>query len=179
MLQTSKIVNKPWGREEWLELNDSYCYKRIYINAGYKTSLQYHKEKLETNYLISGEAYLYLGTEGESETAFWDSDITKTLIKAGDFITIKPYTIHRIEAITDIVLQEVSTPQVDDCIRLQDDTQRPDGKIDAEHDNTHGVLPILEVDSTSGTLPILGVITTDSTSGTLPILGTTDTPKTD
>ena len=37
-----KVVHKPWGKEEWLELNDSYCYKRIYINAGYKTSFQYH-----------------------------------------------------------------------------------------------------------------------------------------
>ena len=41
-----KTVNKPWGREEWLELNDRYCYKRIYINAGTKTSYQYHNEKL-------------------------------------------------------------------------------------------------------------------------------------
>jgi mannose-6-phosphate isomerase-like protein (cupin superfamily) len=37
-----KTVLKPWGKEEWFELNESYCYKRIYINKGYKTSLQYH-----------------------------------------------------------------------------------------------------------------------------------------
>ena len=48
-MSKSKIVYKPWGREEWLELNDKYCYKRLYINAGTKTSYQYHEKKLETN----------------------------------------------------------------------------------------------------------------------------------
>ena len=55
-----KVVHKPWGKEEWLELNDAYCYKRIYINAGYKTSYQYHQFKKETNYIISGEAEVWL-----------------------------------------------------------------------------------------------------------------------
>ena len=47
-----KTIYKPWGKEEWLELNDRYCYKRIYINAGTKTSYQYHHYKKETNYII-------------------------------------------------------------------------------------------------------------------------------
>ena len=47
-----KTIFKPWGKEEWLELNEVYCYKRIYINAGYKTSYQYHNFKRETNYII-------------------------------------------------------------------------------------------------------------------------------
>ena len=55
-----KVVTKPWGKEIWLELNDSYCYKRIYINAGHQTSFQYHKKKLETNYIIEGEAVIWL-----------------------------------------------------------------------------------------------------------------------
>ena len=51
------IVKKPWGREEWLELFEledgrGYCYKRIYINKGEKTSFQYHERKIETNYII-------------------------------------------------------------------------------------------------------------------------------
>ena len=40
-----KTVNKPWGKEIWLELNIHYCYKRIHINAGHRTSFQYHREK--------------------------------------------------------------------------------------------------------------------------------------
>ena len=46
-----KEVIKPWGKEEWLSLNEFYCYKRIYINSGYKTSFQYHKVKYETIYI--------------------------------------------------------------------------------------------------------------------------------
>ena len=55
-----KTINKPWGKEVWLELNDKYCYKRIYINAGQRTSFQYHQKKLETNYIISGQAEVWL-----------------------------------------------------------------------------------------------------------------------
>ena len=39
-----KVVNKPWGKEEWIELNDKYCYKRIHINKGHRTSLEFHNE---------------------------------------------------------------------------------------------------------------------------------------
>ena len=55
-----KTIYKPWGKEVWLELNDKYCYKRIYINAGTKTSYQYHEQKLETNFIIEGTAEVWL-----------------------------------------------------------------------------------------------------------------------
>ena len=106
-----KIVNKPWGREEWLELNDRYCYKRIYINAGTRTSYQYHKQKLETNYIIEGEAEIWL----ENDLGV----VEKTIMKAGDFFNVKPPKKHRVIAITDLILQEVSTPEVDDVIRIR------------------------------------------------------------
>lgn len=122
-----KIVSKPWGREEWLELNDRYCYKRIYINAGTKTSYQYHKKKLETNYIIQGEAEIWL--ENNSGV------VEKKIMKAGDFFTVEPPKKHRVIAITDIILQEVSTPEVDDVIRIEDDTNRGDGRLEHEHDN--------------------------------------------
>lgn len=120
-----KTVNKPWGKEVWLELNDRYCYKRIYINAGHRTSLQYHNYKIETNYIISGTAEVWLEND--------DGEIVKTIMKEGDFFNVKPPKIHRVIAITDIILQEVSTPEVDDVIRIQDDASRPDGRIENEH----------------------------------------------
>jgi NDP-sugar pyrophosphorylase family protein/mannose-6-phosphate isomerase-like protein (cupin superfamily) len=120
-----KTIIKPWGKEEWLELNDKYCYKRIYINAGYKTSYQYHEFKQETNYIISGEAEIWL----ENESGI----VEKTIMKAGDYFSVTPYKKHRVIAITDIILQEVSTPEVDDVIRIEDDTHRIDGKIAGEH----------------------------------------------
>jgi len=122
-----KIVTKPWGREEWLELNDRYCYKRIYINAGHKTSFQYHNFKRETNYLIDGKAEVWL--ENDSGV------VEKKIIVAGDYFNVTPPKKHRVIAITDIILQEVSTPEVDDVIRIEDDSQRGDGRIEAEHQN--------------------------------------------
>jgi|TARA_R110000796_G_scaffold209388_1_gene325702 choline kinase/mannose-6-phosphate isomerase-like protein (cupin superfamily)/thiamine kinase-like enzyme len=120
-----KTIYKPWGREEWLELNDKYCYKRIYINAGTKTSYQYHENKLETNYLIEGTAEFWLEND--------EGVVEKTIEKPGFFVTIKPFKKHRVVAVTDIILQEVSTPEVDDVIRISDDSDREDGKITHEH----------------------------------------------
>ena len=121
-----KVVNKPWGREIWLELNDRYCYKRIEINAGHQTSFQYHEKKLETNFIVEGEAEVWL--EDDSGT------LQISTMKAGEFFTVVPPKKHRVIAITDIILMEVSTPEVDDVIRLADDTARPNGRIESEHE---------------------------------------------
>lgn len=124
-MSEAKIVTKPWGREEWLELNDRYCYKRIYINAGTRTSYQYHEKKRETNYIIEGEAEVWLENDA--------GVVEKKIMKAGDFFNVIPPRKHRVIAITNIILQEVSTPEVDDVVRLQDDAGRGDGRIDSEH----------------------------------------------
>lgn len=121
-----KTIYKPWGKEIWLALNEFYCYKRIYINAGYKTSLQYHIKKHETTYIISGKAEVWL----ENDMGI----IEKTIMSEGDYFTVTPGIRHRIIAITDVITQEVSTPEVDDVIRIEDDTNRPDGKILSEHE---------------------------------------------
>jgi len=120
-----KVVHKPWGKEEWLELNDAYCYKRIYINAGYKTSFQYHEFKKETNYIISGEAEVWLEND--------KGVIEKKIMRGGEFFNVTPPKKHRVIAITDIILQEVSTPHVDDVFRIDDEFHRADGKVEAEH----------------------------------------------
>jgi NDP-sugar pyrophosphorylase family protein/mannose-6-phosphate isomerase-like protein (cupin superfamily) len=118
-------VYKPWGKEEWLELNEFYCYKRIYINAGNRTSLQFHEKKVETNYIISGTAEIWL----EDDFGI----IQKKIMKEGQFFNVKPFNKHRVVALTDVILQEVSTPEVDDVIRVEDDNNRPNGKIDTEY----------------------------------------------
>lgn len=122
-----KVVIKPWGKEEWLALNDKYCYKRIYINAGYKTSFQYHEFKIETNYIISGEAEVWLEND--------EGVIEKKLMSAGDYMHVLPFRKHRVIAITDLILQEASTPEVDDVIRIEDDTHRENGKVEGEQKN--------------------------------------------
>jgi len=83
--------------------------------------------KSETNYIIEGEAEVWLeNTSGVVE---------KFNMKAGDFFNVAPPKKHRVIAITDLILQEVSTPEVDDVIRIEDDANRPDGRIESEHNN--------------------------------------------
>ena len=121
-----KVIHKPWGKEEWLELNDSYCYKRIYINAGYKTSFQYHKYKVETNFLI----------EGSVEAWFEDKKghIDVKVLCSGSIWSIPAGIKHRIVTLEDVILIESSSPEVDDVIRIEDDTLRGDGRIQNEHE---------------------------------------------
>jgi len=120
------IVYKPWGHEVWLELNDKYCYKRIYINSGSQTSYHYHQVKKETNYIISGKVEFWLENE--------KGVVEKKIMHEGESVTVLPPMKHRVVAITDAILQEVSTPEVDDVIRIEDDTNRPDGRLEYEHE---------------------------------------------
>jgi len=124
-INNKKIVTKPWGREIWLALNDKYCYKRIEIKAGFKTSYQLHNYKLETNYIIKGNAEVWLENDA--------GVVEKFYMNEGDFFTVLPKRKHRVIAISDIILQEVSTPEVDDVIRLNDEFNRSDGKVLEEH----------------------------------------------
>ena len=150
-----KVVHKPWGKEEWLELNDAYCYKRIYINAGYKTSYQYHQFKKETNYIIKGTAEIWLENE--------EGVVEKKIMRAGEYFNVIPPRKHRVIAITDIILQEVSTPHVDDVIRINDEFNRIDGKIEAEHKT-----PAIFI-ATAGLGSRLGDLTKNMNKAMLPI----------
>ena len=115
-----KEVVKPWGKELWLELNDSYCCKRIYVNAGARTSYQYHKKKTETNCIISGEAEVWLEND--------DGFVEKSEMAESDSFTVLPFRKHRMTAITDLVFFEVSTQEVDDVVRVDDDFNRGPGR---------------------------------------------------
>lgn len=143
----TKAVIKPWGNgivdgvegvgELWLNYHKGenvgdkakkYVFKKLYVKAGTKMSLQYHVNKLETNHLISGRAEAWL----ENDTG----EIERKIVAAGDSWTIPCGRKHRIIALTDMVMLEASTPEVDDVIRIEDDTGRPDGRIDSEHQAT-------------------------------------------
>ncbi len=115
-----ELVTKPWGWEKWLEQNDKYVLKLIFMKAGNKSSLQYHNVKKETNYIVSGVAELTR-----------DKEVTR--LKTDDYFTIAPPTVHRVEAVTDILMVEASTPEVDDVIRIADDYNRGNGRIESEH----------------------------------------------
>ncbi len=104
---TMRQVEKPWGREIWWAVTDRYLGKRIEIRAGYALSLQFHHRKLETIYFLSGHVRLQVGDEVCDPPP-------------GSAITLPPGTVHRVEAVEDAVLFEVSTPHADDVVRLED-----------------------------------------------------------
>jgi len=122
-----KTVNKPWGKEIWISYSPQFPYvmKHIFTNEGHRSSLHVHNRKVETNYVIGGKGIVYYGTNEEN--------LTKKEIKAGDSFSIFPGEIHRVVAIEDLETIEVSTIEVDDVIRLKDETGRGNGRIESEH----------------------------------------------
>jgi len=126
-LSTVKKVHKHWGDERWLVPEGSaFGFKVITVLAGNKTSLQYHRDKEEANLVLSGQGRLHLA---ESVGA----QLTVYRLVPGQIAHICPGVVHRIEAVTDLVIIEVSTPELDDVIRLEDDMNRGSGRIAAEH----------------------------------------------
>lgn len=148
-IEKTKFVNKPWGNELWIAdgIRTPYALKRILFKKGFRSSLQVHEYKFETNYVLSGIGILQIREElfnckeylASSQQSRLVEVATKTLrdieIQAGDVIDVKPGQIHRVIAITDLVFIEASTHELEDVIRLLDDTARGHGKIDSEHGN--------------------------------------------
>lgn len=110
------FIEKPWGKEEILEINDKYMVKKLTMWAGHRCSLQYHNVKKETIYVLSGVLKI---VQGPSQDALEQNNYC-----AGDTITIAPGLIHRMEGVEDAVYLEASTPEMDDVVRLEDDYQR-------------------------------------------------------
>lgn len=111
-----KVIEKPWGREEVVEINEKYMVKKLTMWAGHRCSLQYHNIKKETVYVLSGVLRIIQGTTQDA--------LVEKLFRAGDTITIPPGLIHRMEGVEDAVYLEASTPEIDDVVRLVDDYQR-------------------------------------------------------
>ena len=134
-IDKSYKVLKHWGYELWINgRSKNFAFKKIFLKKGNKTSLQYHNRKKETNFLFDGKIYLhYLAKNKNFSDIDLNKDIKKRFIKSPSIIDVNPKTIHRIEAITDLILFETSTPHLDDVIRLQDDKSRKSGLIKSEH----------------------------------------------
>lgn len=142
-LVDAKRVDKPWGHEIWLTGDPSsiFAFKRISLKAGSKTSLQYHKFKRETNFVISGLAKFYFNQNIQiSPDDFLISDIKSIKLKGPFVADVFPNLIHRLEAVEDLLLYEVSTPELDDVIRLADDAARSNGRVESEHNKNSNEL---------------------------------------
>lgn len=128
-------VEKPWGHELWINgQHPRYALKQIFVKQGTKTSLQYHHFKQETNALFEGTARLHYQANPDVRVDdVRPEDVASVEIRATTTVGVTPPTLHRLEAVTDILLYETSTPHLDDVVRVQDDSRRPDGRIAAEH----------------------------------------------
>jgi mannose-6-phosphate isomerase len=109
---TPRRVDKPWGWElVWAE-TDAYVGKLLFIRAGESLSLQYHETKDESWLVREGRATLELGDR--------DGELDSTEIAPGDTFRFRPGTVHRLSALEDTLVVEVSTPELDDVVRLDD-----------------------------------------------------------
>jgi mannose-6-phosphate isomerase len=110
---TPRRVEKPWGWELiWAE-TDRYVGKVLFVKAGEALSLQFHRVKDESWYVRDGRAKLELGDAGQAV-------LKEEVVAAPAFFRIEPGTVHRVSAIEDTTIIEVSTPDLDDVVRLED-----------------------------------------------------------
>jgi len=143
-----KKVSKPWGFEKWIaegSPNFKYALKEIFFKANYKTSIQFHEFKEETNYVQKGKGVFYFSLEEIDIDKFKNQNYSqkdledivnkmqKQVLEPGIVIHIKPRTVHRVESIEDLTIIETSTVELDDVFRLNDEWGREHGKIDEEH----------------------------------------------
>jgi mannose-6-phosphate isomerase len=135
-IEQLKKVTKPWGFEIWItNEHPGYCLKKIFIKKGMKTSLQYHNLKRETNVLFDGVARLHYKKSTDIPNDNVNSqDISYHDLKQLSTVDISPRILHRLEALTDILLYEASTPHLDDVVRVKDDTNRTHGRVESEHE---------------------------------------------
>ena len=109
-------VDKPWGRELIWALTDRYCGKVITIETGKRLSLQYHEQKVESILVLSGRLLLHLEDDAGA--------MTRRELGAGETSHIPVGRRHRFEAIERVELVEVSTPELGDVVRVEDDFGR-------------------------------------------------------
>jgi mannose-6-phosphate isomerase-like protein (cupin superfamily) len=114
-----EMIKKPWGYEQIIQKNDQYVLKQIHIEPGKRLSLQYHEQKTETIFCMSDEVIVWTKRSAD------DTEVKKVTLKYGEAFHIEPQQIHRFTAgFKAVDLLEVSTPQLDDVVRLEDDYNR-------------------------------------------------------
>jgi mannose-6-phosphate isomerase-like protein (cupin superfamily) len=106
-------VEKPWGWELIWAVAEQYVGKVLFVKAGESLSLQFHNEKDESWYVERGKARLELGEAGQGV-------LSEEVVGAGACFRYRPGTVHRVTAIEDTTILEVSTPHLDDVVRLDD-----------------------------------------------------------
>ena len=114
MSEIPRKVEKPWGHEIWWARTERYVGKLLHVRKGESLSLQYHRVKDETILLQAGRLLFETGPSGG------EGPLRKVEMKPGDVFHITPGTLHRMTGLEDCDIIEVSTPELDDVVRLED-----------------------------------------------------------
>lgn len=116
VIQKAEITNKPWGIEELLMKTDNYAVKRITIHPGKRMSLQYHKVKEETIYVLSGALLIWKSEQMQDHI----------VVLPGNVYHVTPNTVHRFGSVDqfETIILECSTTELQDVVRLADDYDR-------------------------------------------------------
>ena len=112
-------VEKPWGYELIWALSERYCGKLLFVRAGHALSLQFHNVKDESWYVQEGRAEIEMGKPGDPNPA-------SEVVAPGAAFRLEPVTVHRLRALEETLVLEVSTPDLDDVVRLEDEYGRID-----------------------------------------------------
>ena len=126
-------VEKPWGFEIWWAQTDSYAGKLLHIEQGHRLSLQYHRYKDESCYVLTGRVRLLKGAGID--------DLESQAMEQGDCWRTRPGEVHTIEALKPSDILEASTPQLDDVIRLMDDYGRTSDRAEEPEVVAHSLPP--------------------------------------
>ena len=114
MSHEERRVEKPWGHEVWWARTQRYVGKLLHVKQGHSLSLQYHNVKDETIRVLSGRLLF------ETKPKDAAGEMRRMELVPGDNFHIPPLTLHRMTALEDTDILEVSTPELDDVVRLED-----------------------------------------------------------
>ena len=111
-----RFVEKPWGYEKWIAVTKEYALKEILFKKGNRCSFQYHNQKEEHIYILSGKLEVLEDDENR--------ELHTRIYEPGEIIHNPATYRHRNTALEDTTIVEVSTPHLDDVVRIEDDYNR-------------------------------------------------------
>ena len=111
-----KKIKKPWGYEVLVEKNKKYMFKKLFMKKNHRCSLQYHRKKTETIFVLKGKLKIFYGKS--------EKKLKSKIFNPQQNITILPKIIHRMQALVDTTYLECSSPEFYDVVRLSDDYKR-------------------------------------------------------
>ena len=111
-----KKIKKPWGYEVLVEKNKKYILKKLFMKKNHRCSLQYHRKKTETIFVLKGKLKIFYGKS--------EKNLKSKIFNPQQTITILPKIIHRMQALVDTTYLECSSPEFYDVVRLSDDYKR-------------------------------------------------------